>query len=89
MKLAAYCYKAKELQPNLNGWIEFRQTGEIRKARIVSKAKVRVIIEYDESLMTTERSIKDYNMCTKAGWRFWNKHPQGVVHIWDMEGMRT
>lgn len=85
--MAAYCYKAQELQPNLNGWIEFRQTGEIRKARIVSKAKVRVLVEYDESLMTTQRSIKDYNMCTKAGWRFWNKHPQDAKKFWDMKGM--
>lgn len=87
--MAAYCYKARELQPNLNGWIEFRQTGEIRKARIVSKAKVRVIIEYDEDLMRTERNINDYNKSVKAGWRFWNKHPKGVVHIWEMEGMLT
>lgn len=82
--MAAYCYKAQELQPNLSGWIESRQTGEIRKARIVSKAKVRVIVEYDENLLQTERSIKDYNRCLKTGWRFWNKHPQGVVKIWDM-----
>jgi hypothetical protein len=82
--MAAYCYKAAELQPNLRGWIEFRQTGEIRKARIVSKAKVRVIVEYDENLLQTERNIKDYNRCLKTGWRFWNKHQQGVVKIWDM-----
>lgn len=87
--MAAYCYKAAELQPNLRGWIEFRQTGEIRKARIVAKAKVRVIIEYDESLMTTERSINDYNKSVKAGWRFWNKHPKGTVHIWEMDGVLT
>ena len=89
MKLAAYCYKASELHPDLNGWIEFRQTGEIRKARIVSKAKVRVIIEYDEDLMMRSVHINDYNKCNKSGWRFWNKHPQGVVHVWEMEGMLT
>lgn len=82
--MAAYCYKAQELQPNLSGWIEFRQTGEIRKARIVSKAKVRVIVEYDDSLQMTERSVKDYNKSLKTGWRFWNKSPKDVVKVWDM-----
>ena len=87
--MAAYCYKAAELQPNLRGWIEFRQTGEIRQARIVSKAKVRVIIEYDEDLMMRSVHISNYNKCNKDGWRFWNKHPKGVIHIWDMKGMQT